>query len=389
MFWEILKASKGLPVDDPIAALWGQKMSGGWAVTELTGELPLTFLSDGGALKNYRVYGTAGGSGTATGSGEPAGYKIPLTVTSGNLWNKEAEYGESFLFYMNFLNGAYTIGQPEKNRVLFIPIEGGKEYEITFNNTYQNVYTVNSIDKPNAGVTYKIDGVSTFINHGTVQQVVRQTDTQANWLAVHIDANNWEDVDATIKEVQDYPIYIGSTKLEADEYVDYGEQKVYKRTENLFDKDAKDTNNGYGDNVFLRDTGAVNGSTNYYVSEYIEVSANSIYTISALSGKNPSVCQYDANKDYIIGNAYESNPEITITTNAGTKYIRVSVRKANESLFMITPDSTAPSTYIPYLQPTDPPAPLPAINTYKGENTLSSTETVGSVTIRGRIKEST
>lgn len=40
-----------------------------------------------------------------------------------------------------------------------------------------------------------------------------------------------------------------------------------------------------------------------------------------------------------------------------------------------------------YLLPTDPPAPLPAINTYKGENTLSSTETVGEVSITGKITE--
>ena len=41
------------------------------------------------------------------------------------------------------------------------------------------------------------------------------------------------------------------------------------------------------------------------------------------------------------------------------------------------------------LTPTDPPAAFPAIIAYAGENTLSSTETVGSVTIKGRIKETT
>lgn len=40
-----------------------------------------------------------------------------------------------------------------------------------------------------------------------------------------------------------------------------------------------------------------------------------------------------------------------------------------------------------YLVPTDPPAPFPAILTYKGENTLSSTETVGEVSVTGKIKE--
>lgn len=40
-----------------------------------------------------------------------------------------------------------------------------------------------------------------------------------------------------------------------------------------------------------------------------------------------------------------------------------------------------------YLEPTDPPLPLPAIETFNGENTLDSTETLGEVTIKGRIKE--
>jgi hypothetical protein len=40
-----------------------------------------------------------------------------------------------------------------------------------------------------------------------------------------------------------------------------------------------------------------------------------------------------------------------------------------------------------YLVPIDPPLPFPPIPTYKGENTLSSTETLGEVTIKGRIKE--
>ena len=40
-----------------------------------------------------------------------------------------------------------------------------------------------------------------------------------------------------------------------------------------------------------------------------------------------------------------------------------------------------------FLKPTDPPAPFPAIQAYQGENTLSSTETVGEVTVKGRISE--
>lgn len=40
-----------------------------------------------------------------------------------------------------------------------------------------------------------------------------------------------------------------------------------------------------------------------------------------------------------------------------------------------------------YLQPTDPPVPLPSIPTYKGENTLSCGCGVGEVTVKGKLKE--
>ena len=40
-----------------------------------------------------------------------------------------------------------------------------------------------------------------------------------------------------------------------------------------------------------------------------------------------------------------------------------------------------------YLEPTAPPLPLPTIETFKGANTLDSTETLGQVTIKGKIKE--
>lgn len=40
-----------------------------------------------------------------------------------------------------------------------------------------------------------------------------------------------------------------------------------------------------------------------------------------------------------------------------------------------------------YLVPTDPILPFSEISTYQGENTLSSTETVGEVSVTGKIKE--
>lgn len=71
------------------------------AYTEVTGNLPLSFNSRvNHSLKDYILYGTSEGAGVACGSGEPEGYKIPLTLTSGqtsddyNLYIGSTKLGE-------------------------------------------------------------------------------------------------------------------------------------------------------------------------------------------------------------------------------------------------------------------------------------------------------
>lgn len=49
---------------------------------------------------------------------------------------------------------------------------------------------------------------------------------------------------------------------------------------------------------------------------------------------------------------------------------------------MLVSGSTAPASYIPYLQPTDPPIDFPDIEAYNNSNTLSSTETLGNVLLQ-------
>lgn len=81
---DVLLAMSNIPVDDPIAEIWGRGLQGGDKIVEYTGSLPITINANGDVLIDYRIYGTDGGVGEPTESGEPAGYKLPMTVGDGN-----------------------------------------------------------------------------------------------------------------------------------------------------------------------------------------------------------------------------------------------------------------------------------------------------------------
>lgn len=81
---DVLLAMSNIPVDDPIAEIWGRGLQGGYRITEYTGSLPITITANGDALLDYRIFGADGGVGVATESGEPAGYKLPMVISDGN-----------------------------------------------------------------------------------------------------------------------------------------------------------------------------------------------------------------------------------------------------------------------------------------------------------------
>lgn len=92
---DVLKASKGLHVDDIFAELWGRKLSGGYTIDVYTGTLPAVLTgTKAGYLHKYKIYGNTEQTGTPTPSdpiypsecgelettGVHAGqYKLPLS----------------------------------------------------------------------------------------------------------------------------------------------------------------------------------------------------------------------------------------------------------------------------------------------------------------------
>ena len=64
--WELLKASRGFPVSDPMARLWGYQYQQKHGVSEISGVPPLQFKSHGGYLQDCRIYGNTVQNGTPT-----------------------------------------------------------------------------------------------------------------------------------------------------------------------------------------------------------------------------------------------------------------------------------------------------------------------------------
>lgn len=64
--YDVLKASKGIHVDDTFAELWGRKLSNAYTVATYTGTLPATLQTVAGYLESYKIYGDSVQDGTPT-----------------------------------------------------------------------------------------------------------------------------------------------------------------------------------------------------------------------------------------------------------------------------------------------------------------------------------
>lgn len=208
------------------------------------------------------------------------------------------------------------------------------------------------------------------------------------------------------------------------------------QTINLLDVDARDTANGYVADAYLSTDGAEHPAASHYaISEYIPVSPSTQYSISSRKVSGISLCFYDASKEYISGVSYTYARPRRFTSPSNAAYLRMTIidalggrdmllagyydeepayepfgykipltltsgQNANDYAAYIGNSQLSSTEYIDFgeqkvykdvsgvLTPVDPPAPLPAIIAYKGENTLDSTETVGEVMVKGRIGES-
>lgn len=197
----------------------------------------------------------------------------------------------------------------------------------------------------------------------------------------------------------DYPVYIGDSQLMEGEYVDYAEQKVYKRSKNLVSPAIAETkvvngitaiSDGNG-SYHLYGTASSDATILFSVDPFYIPSVEDGFVIALFN--NPGVGN---NCSVTIGWAislYQANRVLQSPAMQAGRYVEVlsfSIRSGTVCDFTISPvvvpGSEIPQRFIPYLQPTDPPVPLPDITIPKGEVTIDiEGELKPQATVKGRI----
>lgn len=367
------------------------------AYSEVSGSLPLVYESRvEHILKNYALYGSASGAGVET-----ENLCDCTTFTAGHLDGAGNIARASNTTYVNGLPdgsieftvitawcGVHTEKfliptGATKLRFLYLGAFNNNQYRFCFYDSNGDFVSQSTQSGANSFTITVPNGV---VSVAVGIQLSTATTYKFQKLRLYTDLDTVTafvpfgyQIPLTITSGQtsdDYPLYIGSTKLGEEEYLDYESGKIYKRTAQRFDKSKALIN------YRVTSTG-VQQNNSYSCSDYIEIVAGEEYKVSS----RPSITNW-----YFYGNTktYLSYVEgLTATAPANAKYARVNISNINGvDTFMLTVSTEFPESYIPYYQPTDPPVPFPAIQTHKGTNTLSSTEEPSSVTIEGRISES-
>lgn len=232
---DVLLAMSNIPVDDPIAEIWGRGLQGWHEIVEYTGPLPTTITADGSALLDYRIYGNTVQNGTPT-------PENPVDVVgcgerTENLFDKSTITINAF----DTLNGT----QANSNYYCsdFIPITTTRYY-------FQNVcgssiqysvviYDMNKQSLRYASVTgsFKASGALTFIEGDAYIRIncYKATDVDTVMLNLGSTALPYEPYGYKLpmtvvngNTAQAVPVYIGENQLDAGEYVSYSDGKIYR-----------------------------------------------------------------------------------------------------------------------------------------------------------------
>lgn len=225
MLNEILLA-RVKPSDKALYNIWARKISGGWTETTLTGTLPLSFKSKGTPLTDYKLYGTAEGAGVETEnlfSGK--GKTLNLGAASVKQFidsNMQVSPGETYC--INASSALYSrlwfyMNDTRKSGSNWISTQSS----ITVPNGCNNMY----VEVRN----YDYDAVTVEqLATATEIMLVKGSTVPASFIPygyqIPMTVESGEESTTT-------PIYIGDSKLAAEEHVDYESGKIYRKVDGV------------------------------------------------------------------------------------------------------------------------------------------------------------
>ena len=320
------------------------------AYTEINGNLPFSFKSRAEHnLKNYTVYGTANGAG----------------VETENLFNVSD-------FISNYVAGYAKDGSGN----IVESLEGSSGYSTYTIPVNQNqIYYLRGKTRPDPSSyggfrLYFLDSNLGWI--GRTENINQYDETGVYKFTTPANTSYLQVQNPVAMATPNMRLMITSNAPTT--YVPYGYQIPITNTsgvtENLFDKDATDTNNGYVNNAYLTELGSVTTDSGFCISEYMSVEAEENYTLNApglSSMTNASLCFYDSNKSFISGEKYNNRAPITFSSPANSMFARITVHKSLISSYVFVKGSTAPSKYIPHRYET-------TYNLYIGESKLEEND---------------
>lgn len=386
-FYEILKTKKlGRGSPDYWTQLFAEHAGGKgeWKIAELTGMLPITFRSNGTALIDYRIFGTADGAGVQTEnmmySELEQGSLIPST---GKEAYSTARIRSDYIYIQKLDN--YTIALTGAKGVIVYVYDSNKNFLFGESNVGWRAVPFTRKIEANRYVRFGFakssSGAVENITPSDVSNIMLVSGTTApiNYIPYGYKLPLTVTSGADSKDTD---IFIGDSKLGEVEYVDYEEQKIWRKAANSYDKDATDGNNGYRSGAYLYSDGRTGTSLGFNVTEYIPTNDNKYGIISHMNTtiRSASICFY-TDTTFISGIAYDGRNVVEFEIPSNATRLRASIMTTMQdeaAIYM--------SQYPTMITPTDPPLPFPALETFNGENTLDSTEMVGEVTIKGQIK---
>ena len=115
--------------------------------------------------------------------------------------------------------------------------------------------------------------------------------------------------------------------------------------------DGTDTDKGFEEDKYLKSDGSVRSNTNMDISEYFPVSPSTVYgwkKYSPQQGTSASLCYYDANKNFLSGEAYNDRTDFTTTSPSTAAFARVTILKNPLNSTLFKEGNDYPAVYEPY-----------------------------------------